>query len=335
MKPVSQWIPLLLAAALLLGACSPMTTPPPMPTEPPAHPTSTPLPSATPAVTATPKGIILPDGMGGEFTLAAPVQRVVSLAPSTTEILYAIGAGKQVVAREDFANYPEEALALPSLGGFNGDYDLEALVNLTPDLVLAAPITAPEQIKGMQDLGLTVMVLPNPRDLNGMYANLILVGQATGHHKEAEDLVLSLQAREQKVMSAISYVTVRPVVFYELDGTDPSKPWTTGPDTFIDLLINLAGGRNVGASLTGEWAQFSLEELLVQEPDFILLGDSNFGMTAEQVAARAGWDGLSAVKENKVLPFNDDLASRPGPRLLDGLEEMVRIFHPDLADKLK
>jgi iron complex transport system substrate-binding protein len=186
----------------------------------------------------------------------------------------------------------------------------------------------------MQDLGLAVMVLPNPKDLNGMYANLKLVGIATGHETEAEDLVLSLQVREQKVLTAVAQVTERPLVFYELDGTDPSKPWTTGPGTFIDLLINLAGAQNAGAGLTGEWAQISLEELIVQDPAIILLGDANFGMTAEQVAARAGWDALTSVKENKVVPFNDDLASRPGPRLLDGLEEMVRIFHPELADQL-
>lgn len=331
-----KFLPLVMIAALLLGGCSPQSIAPVMPTEPVQNPTPTrtPASTSTPAATNTPEGIILPDGLGGEFTLAAPAQRIVSLAPSNTEILFAIGAGAQVVAREDFTNFPAEAVDLPSVGGFSGAYDYEAIVGFTPDLVLASPLTSAEQIQSMIDLGLRVMVLPNPQALDGMYANLLLVGSATGHRAEAEDLVLSLQAREHKVLELVGAATEHPTVFYELDGTDPAKPWTSGPGTFIDLLIHLAGGKNIGAALTGEWAQISLEEIIVQDPDFILLGDSNYGITPDAVAARAGWQDLSAVKNNRVLPFNDDLVSRPGPRMLDGLEEIVRMLHPELADQL-
>ena len=98
----------------------------------------------------------------------------------------------------------------------------------------------------------------------------------------------------------------------------------------MDLLINMAGGKNIGGALSSSWAQISLEELLIQDPDIIILGDSNYGVTVESVAARAGWAELSAVKEGRVYPFNDDLVSRPGPRLVDGLVELAKLIHPEL-----
>jgi iron complex transport system substrate-binding protein len=98
----------------------------------------------------------------------------------------------------------------------------------------------------------------------------------------------------------------------------------------MDELIRLAGGKNVGSVLQSAWAEISIEELLVQDPEIVILGDSNYGMTPQQVSTRAGWEGLTAVKENKLFEFNDDLVSRPGPRLVDGLEALVKILHPEL-----
>jgi len=142
--------------------------------------------------------------------------------------------------------------------------------------------------------------------------------------------VESLKERVAAVDEKMASVTEKPSVFYELDSTDPNAPYTFGPGTFMDLLISKAGGKNVGSVLGSPWAQISLEELVVQNPDLIILGDSNYGVTAEAVAARAGWADLSAVKEGHVYPFNDDLASRPGARLVDGLEELAKLIHPEL-----
>ena len=122
----------------------------------------------------------------------------------------------------------------------------------------------------------------------------------------------------------------RPTVFYELDASQPNAPYSIGPGSFMDLLIAEAGGTNITADQSSPWVQLSLEDLVVKDPDIILLGDSNYGTTAESVAQRAGWEGLKAVKNGAVLPFNDDLVSRPGPRLVDGLEELAKLLHPDL-----
>jgi iron complex transport system substrate-binding protein len=285
---------------------------------------------AAPGSTGQAGAITLQDGLGREVSLSQPAQRIVSLSPSVTETLFAVGAGEQVVGRDSFSNYPAEAMSIQDVGGSMGNYSLETIASLQPDLVIAAEINTPEQVKALEDLGLTVFYLSNPTTLDKIYELLSTVGVLSGHKDEAEVLNTSLRARVQAVEDTIAKAESRPVVFYELDGTDAAKPWTPGPGSFMDELIRAAGGENAAAGLTSAWAQISIEELLVQDPDFILLGDAIWGVTAEQVAARAGWEGLTAVKEGRVLPFNDDLVSRPGPRLVDGLEELARLIHPEL-----
>jgi len=174
---------------------------------------------------------------------------------------------------------------------------------------------------------LTVYYLKNPLAMEEMYPMLITVGELTGHKAEAEALVTQLSLRVAVVQQKLANIEERPTVFYEIDGTDPSKPWTTGSGTFIDTLLEMAKAENVGRAMDSQYGQMSIEALLAADPDFILLGDANFGVTPEQVAARPGWGELTAVKEGRVLPFNDDLASRPGPRLVDGLEELARLLH--------
>jgi iron complex transport system substrate-binding protein len=199
--------------------------------------------------------------------------------------------------------------------------------------VLAAEINPPELVQSLADLGLTVFYLANPTDMPSMYANLLTVAELTGHVADAQELVASLTARVAAVQEKVATLSYAPVVFYELDATDPNAPYTTGPGTFMDLLITLAGGINAASNTGTPWAQLSVEELLVQNPQVILLGDAAYGITVESVKARPGWDALDAVKNDQVYPFNDDLASRPGPRLVDGLEELARLLHPEVFEK--
>ena len=272
--------------------------------------------------------IELTDGLGRTIQLESRAERIVSLAPSNTEILFAIGAGEQVIGRDDFSDYPAEALELPSIGGSFGEINYEALVELQPDLVFAAEITPAEQVQEMEGLGLTVFWLANPVTIEGMFDNLKTAGLLTGRMNESSDLVTELATRLEAVQEALAEVEERPLVFYEIDGSDPLAPWTSGEGTFIDALIRLAKGRNVGSVLEGEFAQISIEELLVQDPHIILLGDAAWGVTIDSVAARAGWESLQAVESEQIYPFDDNLASRPGPRLIDGLEILARLLHP-------
>jgi iron complex transport system substrate-binding protein len=346
MKRAPIILTVLMALAILINACAPAApAAPSAPLLPTAEatltkesPTDTPVVEPTVTVaeatqppTAVPEAVVVQDGEGNEFRLEAAAQRVISLAPSNTEILFAIGAASQVIGREDFSNYPEEAAQIPSVGGSMGTYSLEEIARLEPDLILASPLTAPEVVKSLKEITPNVFVVANPKDLDGMYANLVTVGILTGHQSEAEDLSVDLKARAQAVLEKVKGTSETPKVFYELDATDPAKPWTSGPGTFIDILISLAGGQNIGASLSGDWAQISQEELIIQNPDIILLGDALYGgITPESVAVRPGWNGIAAVSNNRVQAFNDDLVSRPGPRMVDGLESLAKALHPEL-----
>jgi iron complex transport system substrate-binding protein len=275
------------------------------------------------------ESISLTDGMDREVKLSAPAQRIVSLAPSNTEILFALGAADQVVGRDEFSNYPVEVTSIPSIGGSMGNYNFENIAALKPDLVLASSLNTPEQVKSLEELGITVYLLPNPVNLDELYKNLVTVGTLIGKISQADKLIEDLKSRVSSVEDKISAVDNRPVVFYELDASDAAQPWTSGPGTFLSSLIGMAGGMNAGDELSSDFAQISLETLLVKNPDLIILGDSNYGVDIQQVASRPGWETLGAVKSSWVYPFNDDLVSRPGPRLVDGLEALAQLIHPE------
>ncbi len=325
MKNKFHFIPLILMVitlAVIASACgapvSPATQATAVVTQVPSSP--------------TPEQQTFTDGLNRQVTLEKPAQKIVSLAPSNTEILYALGAGSQVIGRDAFSDYPEEAKALADVGGGWGELNNELIVSLQPDLVLAAQINTAEQVKTLEDLGLTVYYLANPTDLDGLYTNLQTVAKLTGRQVEAEELVAGLKERVRAVEEKIAPLSYRPLVFYELDSTDPNAPYTSGPGTFIDILIDAAGAQNLGHELSSEWVQVSVEELIKRDPEYILLGDYVWGgVKPEDVAARPGWEAIRAVKEDKVLPFDDNLVSRPGPRLVDGLEELVRLLHPELS----
>ena len=140
-----------------------------------------------------------------------------------------------------------------------GQYDFEAMAALEPDLVLAAEINSPEQVRSLENLGLTVYYLSNPVDFDGLYANILTVAQLSGHDPEGTDLVDDLKSRVTKLQSRLAGITDRPLVFYELDATDPAQPYTIGKGTFGDYLITMAGGTNLGASIGDGWVQLGAE----------------------------------------------------------------------------
>jgi iron complex transport system substrate-binding protein len=285
--------------------------------------------SATPAPTAAP--IVLNDGLGRTVSLPAPAQRVVSLSPGNTEILFAIGAASQVVGRDAYSDYPQAAKQATDIGGGFGELNTEVILAQKPDLVLAGSLTPPEQLKALEGLGLTVFGVANPQDFPGLFDNLRLVARLTGRTSQAEELIAGLQKHLDAVQEKLGTPASRPLVFYELDGTDPNAPWTPGPGSFVDCLITQAGGDNLGASLSSEWVQVSIEELIARDPQIILIGDATWGgVTLEDVRRRPGWKTLTAIQNGQLFVFDDNLVSRPGPRLVDGLEAMAKLLHPEL-----
>jgi iron complex transport system substrate-binding protein len=266
------------------------------------------------------------DDLGREIYIEETPEAVVSLAPSITEILFRLDLGEKVVGVTAHCDYPEDAKDKPQVGGYFST-SLESILDQTPDLILADgydPV-----IEEIKELGIPLLVL-QPTDISGIFKDIKLIGQVMNEEKDAAKLVDSLQQRLDTVAGNTANAADRPTVFYEIDASDQTKPWTVGPGSFADALITLAGGQNVlkeGAA----YRQINLESLLSADPDIVILGDYPY-VTPEQVMARTGvWQGLPAVKDGRVRAIsNPDLTSRPGPRIIDGLEEMARIIHPEL-----
>jgi len=287
--------------------------------------------ASEPAGTEAPESVSVVDDAGREVEIVSNPQRLVSLAPSNTEILFALGLGDKVVGVTDFCDYPEKAKAIDKVGGM--EHSLEKIVALNPNLVVAIG-GSPAQVEKateMEKLGLAVLVL-QPGDIEGIIANIELMGKATGAEKEASQLAAEMRKRFDDITTKTKGAESRPSVFFELDATDPSKPYTPGAGSFIDTLISLAGGSNIAASAKMQWAQLSTEEIIAQDPEVIVLGDAQYGMTAEMVKERPGWSVITAVKNGAICSIDDILISRPGPRIIDGLEDLATIIHPELFE---
>jgi len=279
---------------------------------------------------ATPEalGIVVNDGLGRELTLAAPARRIVSLAPSNTEILFSIGAGGQVVGRDELSDYPAEAFNVTSVGSVYGTINLEAIVALDPDLVLLSELNPAEQIAALENAGLTTYLVPNPLDFEDLYANLSTIGQLAGHKEEATALTAALRQRVASIEAQV--VGTSPVrVYYEVDGSNPLAPWTTGRGTFQDYLVARSGGVNVVSELDG-WAQISLEKLIELDPQVIVFGAGPYvPTTVESLASRDGWQDITALAKGAIYAIDTNWIDRPGPRLVDAYEAMARAIHPE------
>ncbi len=275
--------------------------------------------------------VSLVDGMGREVAFDSDVERIVSIAPSSTEILFAIGAGDLIVGRDDWSDSPPEALDITSIGNTYGDLNTEAIVALEPDLVVGAMINSPEHVEAIEQLGIPVFVLPNPMDFPELYDVIELAGELTGHESQARALARDLRERVEDVLDQLK--GVEPVsVYYEVDGMDPTAPWTVGAGTFQDVLISLAGGENVASDLEG-YIALSLEELVARDPQVMVFSTGPYvTTTAESVGERAGWGDISAVADGHIYGIDANWIDRPGPRLVDALEAMATILHPECFD---
>ncbi len=315
---------------MALSACVP-TAGPESTSQPVVEPTDTP-PTAAPTEEMIETSIITNDDLGAEIALAEPAQKIISISPSLTEILFSVGAGDRLIGRDSNSMYPDEAVAAVDLGGMWEGIPVEDILALEPDLILAGEIFAEDAIQELRDLGLTVYWQKNPADFEGLYKNISDIAVLTGTEDVADELIISLTDRVSELEDKLSSVDYLPLVFYELDASDPANPYTPGAGTFISFIISRAKGLNLGDSLEGSWVQVSSEELLVQNPDIILLADALYGITPEMVSERAGWSDIKAVADNEILPFDPFILSVPGPRLVDGFELVAEILHPEVFD---
>jgi iron complex transport system substrate-binding protein len=282
---------------------------------------------ATPSTTASP--VIITDQLGRTVNLNKSPQRIISLAPSNTEILYALGLADRVVAITDFDNYPPEVKGKPSIGGF-ATPNMERVISLSPDLVVAAPIHMDQVIPGLETKGITVLALA-PRTLDEVLAAITMIGKATGTEDQAAGLVAQMQRRIKAVTDKTKDLSAgqRPKVMY-LVWHDPLM--ASGGETFHDELIVKAGGVNAFGTVKG-YPSVSLEAAVEADPAVVIAGiGMGEGMDAPLRFAQTDprLRGVAARRNNTVYGFESDIADRAGPRIVDALEEFARLIHPEL-----
>jgi iron complex transport system substrate-binding protein len=271
--------------------------------------------------------VVLVDDEGTEVAIEAEPQRIVSLSPANTEIVFALGAGGRLVGGTDFDDVPTEARDLPDVATFQGVI-MEQVVDLEPDLVLAAGnfFTPSDDIARLRELGYPVLVVYAP-DVPAVMADIELIGTAIGAADEATAMTAEMSAQIDAIAAAAAGVGSSPRTFYQI-GSEP-EIYGPAPESFVADMVELAGGQ---AITTGDPAVFSipLEELVAADPEVIVVGDANYGVCPADVAARPGWGGMSAVQDGDIRPVDDVPVTRPGPRLAQGLASLARAIHPGL-----
>jgi|DewCreStandDraft_1066081.scaffolds.fasta_scaffold02073_5 iron complex transport system substrate-binding protein len=272
--------------------------------------------------------LTLRDDLGRSVTLRQPPQRIVSLAPSNTEVLYALGLGDRVVGVDRFSDYPPEARGKPKVGGMV-DPDYERILSLRPDLVLATGGVQRPVVEKLESLGVPVFAL-HPQTVEGVLDSILTVARLGGVTRKGWEVVAKLRGRIRAVTLKTGKIPLsrRPTVFWIIW---PEPLMTAGPRTFIHSLITLAGGRNIAGDLAGprDYPLYSMEELVARDPDVIIATTDAHGAVGK-LSEKPGWRRLRAVRAGRVYFVDPDLVHRPGPRLVDGLEAIARLLHPPL-----
>jgi len=337
---------LILFLMLLLTACQTAPTPTAapaiglapsaamVPTATSASPAVTPTATAVPpTATAIPPTVAPPsptslgwprtltDGLGRSVTLLAPPARIISYLPSNTETLFAIGAGDRIVGVDNFSDVPAAAKDLPKVGDLKPN--LEVITALRPDLVIMMG-RSPDLVTLLEPLRVPVLVLEY-KDLSGTLDNFTLLGRATGTEREASALAERVRGRIESVRLRTANVT-RPRVYYEVDGSDPARPYTVGPGSYIDEMVRIAGGINVMSDAPSAFPQVSLEAIVAKAPQIIVVGFAS-GDAAQAFRARPGWAAVAAVQRGDVRVIDGVRLSRPGPRVAEALEQLADVLH--------
>ncbi|HYI45670.1 MAG TPA: ABC transporter substrate-binding protein [Actinomycetota bacterium] len=257
------------------------------------------------------------DAANGPVQLEKRPERIVSLSPTATEMLFAVGAGDQVVAVDDQSDYPPE-VPTTDLSGF--EPNIEAIAKYEPDLVVASSDAA---LKSLEDLKIPLLVQPTATRIDDTYAQLEEIGTATGHEDDATDQIALIKSSIEEILAEVPTSDPPPTYYHELDETY----FSVTSDTFIGQIYDLVGLRNIAdkADKAGSgYPQLSAEYIVDSDPDLIFLADSECcNQTPETVAKRSGWDRISAVKNDAVVEVGDDIASRWGPRVVDFLRIVV------------
>lgn len=263
----------------------------------------------------------LTDDLGRSITLKAAPQRIVALLPSVTETVCALNACGRLVGVDDYSDFPEQVKRLPKVGGLYNP-NLEAILALKPDLVIVSVYGKLHE--GLERAGVASLAV-KPETYDDIFRTTRLLGRVLGLEAQAERLVAQIQREVYAVESRAAKAAQRPTVYYEIDPT----PYTVGPESFIGVLITKARGQNIIPKELGLFPQISPELVVQKNPAVIVLTHPG----AADLPKRPGWAGVAAIRNQRICTFTgqqDNLLSRPGPRVAQGLQLLVGCFHPEL-----
>lgn len=266
--------------------------------------------------------ISVTDSFNRTITLDKPAVRIVSVAPSITETVFALGKGNLLVGRTDYCDYPPEVSSVQSIGSLM-EPNIEKIADLNPDIVIASTHFKKETLEKLEKLSIKVLILKEDKSFDGVYTTISDIAKITGAEKEGRTLIARMKKTVKDVEQAVKGKK-RLKVYYVI-GFGERGDYTAGGNTFIGQMITMAGGINIAAAVKG-WT-FSLEKIIESDPDIIIC--SKYWNTKKNFIKANGYKELRAVKENKVFEIDNNMLDRQGPRLADGLEALAKIIHPE------
>ncbi|WP_204953509.1 ABC transporter substrate-binding protein [Metabacillus crassostreae] len=281
---------------------------------------------------SAPFPITVTDGTGEEITIETEPKTIVSVIPSNTEITYAIGQGDKLVAVDDYSNYPEETAELEKIG--DQQLNVEKILALQPDLALVTEYqhqNNPDVLTQFKEAGTDVVVINSAESFDQVYESITLIGEVTGASDEAEQVVSEMKESLEVIKEKAKAVTEKKKVWVEVS---PSPDiFTTGKNTFMHEMLESINAINTAGDQTG-WVKMTEEEIVTLNPDVII---TTYGYYVDNptdaVLSRSGWDEVPAIKKQQVFDVNNDTVTRPGPRLIDGVETLAKLIYPDVFEK--
>lgn len=267
--------------------------------------------------------LTIKDDFGRTVTLEAAPERIISLAPSNTEILYALGLGEKVVGVTSYDDYPAEALEVEKIGDFNG-INLEKIVELQPDLVVNYGPGNEEENARLEEAGINYVGF-EPESIDAVIDTITRIGQLTGASDQAKILADEMSIKRDEILSKIEGAESK-TVFYEI-WHEPLMAAGTG--SFMDELMTMAGGENIAKDAEGEYPQFDLEQLVERNPEVYLTSADLPEKTVESIIARPGFENIEAIMNGNVYVLDANIMSRPGPRIIEALEIIAKAIHPE------
>ncbi len=275
---------------------------------------------------------IIKDDLGFPYDRSAPPQRIVSLAPNITEILFALGLGEKIVGVTRFCDFPEEAIKKEKIGGLI-DPNPERIIALNPDLILGFRGNPLRILERLRNLNLPLFVLDTKTDIESLFPLIRKIGRVTHAEKRTEFFVRSLSARYEKILTSLQSVEHNPKVFLSLHGMDL---WTSGRESFLNDLVQKARGVNIAGTIPRKWLHYNREQLIHEQPEVIIIlskSREDFLKSRHWIRNEAHLEGIKAVIEDRIFFLDENLATRLGPRLILALEELSRLLHPECFEK--